>query len=97
METGETQATGKFWKGQLMVLAHEAHFPCYRDMTQDTEVPPSLLRHRGDGRLAIEPSLVYVCQAMSCQRKKQLQSTLQQWYGGGQTESVHGSMDHDVS
>jgi hypothetical protein len=37
METGETQAIGKFWKGQLMVLAHKAHLPCYSDMTQDTE------------------------------------------------------------
>lgn len=23
-----------------MVLAHEAHFPCYSDMTQDTESVP---------------------------------------------------------
>lgn len=37
METGETQAIGKFWKGQLMVLAHKAHLPYYSDMTQDTE------------------------------------------------------------
>lgn len=39
-ETGETQATAKSWKGQLMIFAHEAHFPCYSDMTQDTEGVP---------------------------------------------------------
>lgn len=40
VETGETQATGKSWKGQLMVFAHEAHLSCYSDTTQDTEGVP---------------------------------------------------------
>lgn len=43
METGETQAIGKSWKGQLMVFAHEAHLSCYSDTTQDTGVPKPVL------------------------------------------------------
>lgn len=95
MGTRETQAMGEFWKEQLMVSPHEAHFPCYGDnkLAQDTQGVPK--PYLGTEEMATH-GCMYVCQAMGSQLKKHLQSTLQQWCERGQTGSLHGNMDHGV-